>query len=142
MLGGVCGGLSAYLRIDATFVRIFFVLLALADGIGVLLYMILWFVLPLEGSSGSSFERNVSRSTHEMAQRGRQIAGEVRQGWQTGLHPQLPIIAGVTLILVGAFSLLKSLGLAWLQWLDAAVIWPLLLIVAGIVLLIRRGREL
>jgi phage shock protein PspC (stress-responsive transcriptional regulator) len=46
MLGGVCGGIAAYLRIDSSIVRILFALLTLGFGTGILVYLVLWMVLP------------------------------------------------------------------------------------------------
>jgi phage shock protein PspC (stress-responsive transcriptional regulator) len=47
ILGGVCSGLASYLRIDPTIVRILFALITFGGfGSGVLLYIILWIVLP------------------------------------------------------------------------------------------------
>ncbi len=46
MLGGVCGGLGEYLEADPTIIRIAFVLLALLGGHGILLYLILWVIMP------------------------------------------------------------------------------------------------
>ena len=47
MLGGVCGGLAAYLRMDSSVVRIIYALLILGSfGTALLLYIILWVVLP------------------------------------------------------------------------------------------------
>ena len=51
MIAGVCGGLAAYFGIDTVIVRILFVLFGLAGGPGVLLYIILWVVMP-EDTSG------------------------------------------------------------------------------------------
>ena len=48
MIAGVCAGLGRYLGIDATIVRIIFVLLALFAMGGVLLYLILWLIMPME----------------------------------------------------------------------------------------------
>ncbi len=48
MLGGVCGGLAEALDIDPTIVRLIFVLLALLGGHGILLYIILWLIMPNE----------------------------------------------------------------------------------------------
>ncbi len=48
MVGGVCGGLAEYLNIDPTIIRLVFVLLALLGGHGLLLYLILWLVVPPE----------------------------------------------------------------------------------------------
>ena len=50
-LAGVCGGLGEYLNIDPTLVRLFFVLLALTGGHGVLLYLILCVIMPPAGQS-------------------------------------------------------------------------------------------
>ena len=49
MLAGVCGGVAQSLGIDATIVRVVFVLLALGGVFpGVLAYLICWFVMPPE----------------------------------------------------------------------------------------------
>jgi phage shock protein PspC (stress-responsive transcriptional regulator) len=47
-LGGVCGGLAKHFNVDPTIVRLLFVLAALIEGIGVLLYLILWLIVPEE----------------------------------------------------------------------------------------------
>lgn len=49
VIAGVCGGLGQYFGIDPVLVRIIFVVLALAAGPGLLAYLILWLVIPLEG---------------------------------------------------------------------------------------------
>lgn len=48
MIAGVCAGLARYLGIDPTLVRIIFVLLAIFALGGVLLYLILWLIMPME----------------------------------------------------------------------------------------------
>ncbi|HEY4692816.1 MAG TPA: PspC domain-containing protein [Bellilinea sp.] len=48
MLGGVCAGLAKYFTLDPTVVRLIFVLLFIMAGQGLLLYLILWLVVPLE----------------------------------------------------------------------------------------------
>ena len=49
MIAGVCGGLGNYFGINPTLVRIGFVLLGLPGGApGILLYVILWVVMPEE----------------------------------------------------------------------------------------------
>ncbi len=47
-LAGVCGGLAQYFGIDPTIVRVLFVLLALAGGPGLILYIILALIVPEE----------------------------------------------------------------------------------------------
>jgi phage shock protein C len=47
-IGGVCGGLGEYFTIDPVIVRILFVLGFLTFGMGVILYLILWIMMPEE----------------------------------------------------------------------------------------------
>lgn len=46
MVGGVSGGLAEYSGIDAVLWRVGFVGLTLAGGAGVLLYLLLWVLVP------------------------------------------------------------------------------------------------
>ena len=47
MIGGVCGGLGRYLKIDPVLVRLAFVLLTLSGGAGPLVYLLLLILMPL-----------------------------------------------------------------------------------------------
>ncbi len=47
-VAGVCGGIAEYLAIDPTLVRILWVLLGMAGGPGVVLYVIMAAVVPEE----------------------------------------------------------------------------------------------
>jgi phage shock protein C len=47
IIGGVCGGIAEYFDVDPVLVRVVLVVVALMGGTGVLLYLILWAVLPL-----------------------------------------------------------------------------------------------
>ena len=49
-VAGVCAGFADYLGWDVTLVRIIYALLTISTvGTGVLLYIILWMIMPLEG---------------------------------------------------------------------------------------------
>jgi phage shock protein C len=45
-LAGVCGGIAEYLGWDPTLVRLLWIVLTLAGGSGILIYLILWVVMP------------------------------------------------------------------------------------------------
>ncbi len=47
IIGGVASGLAIFLGINITLVRIIFILFTLAHGFGILIYIILWFALPI-----------------------------------------------------------------------------------------------
>ena len=48
MIGGVCGGLAQYFKVDPVLVRLGFVLLTLGGGAGPLLYLLLLILTPLD----------------------------------------------------------------------------------------------
>lgn len=141
MLGGVCGGLGVYFRIDPTFIRLFFVILTVAGGFGVPLYLILWIVIPPEGhvtplGQGDQFNKE------ELKDR----AGMMRDdfvGAVSAPNQNVVRIVGIGLIAGGALLVLKQLDLSWLSWMDKIngnVIWAVLILAAGVALLIRGTR--
>jgi phage shock protein C len=46
-IAGVCAGLGAYFEVDATIIRLCWLLAVLLGGTGLLAYMVLWIILPL-----------------------------------------------------------------------------------------------
>lgn len=46
IIGGVCAGLANYFGWDATLMRVVWILLFLFAGTGLLLYIILWIIMP------------------------------------------------------------------------------------------------
>jgi phage shock protein PspC (stress-responsive transcriptional regulator) len=56
VVGGVCGGLSAYFRVDPIIFRLLFVIFFFAGGASILVYIILWIVLPKAESAAQKLE--------------------------------------------------------------------------------------
>jgi len=48
MVGGVCAGLGEYLQADPTIIRLVFALLTFAGMSGVLIYLVMWLIVPVE----------------------------------------------------------------------------------------------
>ena len=46
MIAGVCGGLAEYFNIDATLIRILFLLFAVCGGSGLVIYVVMWLIVP------------------------------------------------------------------------------------------------
>lgn len=46
MIAGVCGGIADFFGIDPTLVRVMFALLAIFGGGGILLYVVMWAIVP------------------------------------------------------------------------------------------------
>ena len=59
VLGGVCGGVSKATGIDAMWVRIGFVLVAVASGVMVVAYPLAWLLIPMEGQADNIAARAV-----------------------------------------------------------------------------------
>lgn len=47
IVAGVCGGIAEYFKIDPVLVRVLWLVFTLMGGAGVLLYIILWAVVPV-----------------------------------------------------------------------------------------------
>jgi phage shock protein PspC (stress-responsive transcriptional regulator) len=56
IIGGVCSGMGAYWDIDPIIIRVLFVALVLAGGIGILVYLILYIVLPEAKTTAQKIE--------------------------------------------------------------------------------------
>jgi len=139
MLGGVCGGLGDYLSLDTTLVRLFFALLFFGSGIGLLAYLALWIIMPSQSTAqaGRSFEENIKDSGEHFSERV-QTVGEEFGNAVRNPNPQAGVIIGIALIALGGILFVENLGVYWLRWVSFDVLWPVLLIIGGIVILQRR----
>lgn len=137
VIAGVCGGLGHYLGIDPIIIRIFFILLVLGQGAGVLVYIICWLAIPDESrATDSSMGENIHEGASEIAERARELGGDMRHV-ASDPNPQVRVWLGVGLVLAGGLFLLNNLNLTWLAWFNLSVLWPVLLILGGVVLLAR-----
>jgi phage shock protein PspC (stress-responsive transcriptional regulator) len=102
MLGGVCSGIGAYLKIDTTLVRVLFAILAFgAFGTGLVLYIILWAILPSRFLSPVAVTRKLYRDADQ------KVIGGVSSGiaqyfniavWIPRLIFALPLVIGIAKI--------------------------------------------
>lgn len=56
LIGGVCSGLSAYFGMDPVFLRLIFLIAFFGFGVGLLVYLILWIVLPEARTTAQKLE--------------------------------------------------------------------------------------
>lgn len=110
VIGGVCGGLATYFRIDPVLVRLAFVVFALAGGASVLLYIVLWIAVPV----GEVVP--IGETATFMGMRGSETTA-------------------IVLIAIGALWLLANIGVfSFINW---SLAWPLLLVALGAAMLLR-----
>ena len=55
-LAGVCGGVARHWNVDPVLVRVGWVLLALSGGVGVVLYVAAWLLVPADGATSSTMD--------------------------------------------------------------------------------------
>jgi phage shock protein C len=107
MIAGVCGGLGRYLGVDPVLLRIAFVVLAIAGGSGILIYIVAIIVIPEE------------RPGEDLG------AVHARTG------PTGRILVGTALIAFGTILLIDR----FVSWFDK-VIGPLTLVALGVAILV------
>lgn len=115
VIAGVCGGAGRYFGIDPLLIRIAFVVLTMAGGSGILIYLLAWLLIPEErpGDAGRLGPPA-----------GRGGAGAAR------------MVLGTVLIAAGAILLVQQFEPA-----VARVIWPLTLVALGILVVVQGIRR-
>jgi phage shock protein PspC (stress-responsive transcriptional regulator) len=131
VIAGVCAGLAQYFDIDVTLVRVVFVLLAMADGVGILAYFVLWVVVPEAGSLGAG---SVGDRTKGFADEVGKTAETIIQG--EGRGSGLRNLIGFFIIFVGLIALTNQLFPS--RWFNWDFLWPFFIIVIGLYILRRK----
>ena len=121
VLGGVCGGLGEYFGVDAVLIRIVAVALALSGGVGFLAYVIAWIAIPEEGTAGAE-PASYGSPPEPVPARTRANAA---------------MIAGAALVAVGTLTLLNRV----MPWVDGALVWPAIVVAAGVAILVSGRRR-
>jgi phage shock protein PspC (stress-responsive transcriptional regulator) len=116
VIAGVCGGLGRHFGIDPVILRLVFVILLLAGGSGILLYVVGWIAIPEERPGDA-------------------LGAPVREGERTGGGAE---VIGIVLVALGGFFLLREV---FPDVFDSDYVWPVLLIVIGLVVLARAAKR-
>ncbi|NQV08652.1 PspC domain-containing protein [Candidatus Woesearchaeota archaeon] len=119
VIAGVCGGIAEYFNIDTILIRLFAVLLVLADGIGVIMYIIAWVVIP---------ENPLQKDVKKVVEKAEK-SSKKKDGHGT-------ILLGLLIVIIGAILLLKNI----FSWINTSLIWAALLIVLGLYLIGRKSK--
>lgn len=118
VIAGVCGGLGEYFNIDPLIFRIVFVALTLADGAGLLIYIVMALILPNgEQPAGHMVEPSGSST-------------------MKGLFENKRNMVALLIIFVGVIALLNAiLPFQWFRW---DFFWPIVVIAIGLGLIIKK----
>jgi phage shock protein PspC (stress-responsive transcriptional regulator) len=147
VIAGVCAAIAERTRIHPLLVRLVFVVLALAKGIGVLLYVVLWALLPNDGerlkrnSLRGAVQGRLRNMVEEARTGGRSISRALNAGRGESSWPR-PLDRwwlGAAVALLGAVVLIGSFGL--FAWITAARALGLVAVAAGLGLLLSAGQR-
>ena len=129
MIGGVAGGLAESINLDVTLIRFLFILLVLVGGGGLILYVVLWIVLPLNENT------LININSNDMEEQKTKETGQdpsfTKQNQKFKRKDDGSLIAGLILISLGVIFLV----IRYVPRIDFGDLWPVILIVIGIVLL-------
>jgi phage shock protein C len=132
MIGGVAAGVANWIRADPALVRIAWALLVpLTAGAALLAYIVAWIVVPeeprrQEASSVAGEAATEAEATAPVA--------EADEGDDNG---RTALLVGGGLVVIGLWFLVRE----YLPEINWGLIWPLLLVGAGIVILVGASRR-
>jgi len=123
VIGGVAAGLADYFLIDPVLVRVLFVLVALFGGGGVLIYIVLWIVVPIQVSNPNDMYRHAS-THYKSAENAGVKSDETFMPIETSRQSNTGLIVGIVLIIDRL-----------MPWYNVTSLWPLILIALGIIII-------
>lgn len=148
VIAGVCGGLGAYFGIDPTIIRVIAVLSIFVGGTGVIAYLIMAIVIPLEGSSAAepkdTIRENVEDIKETASEIGRDIQSTVAKD-KVGAEEESMLRSrrlnwlGIAVIVFGVVLLLGNFNVFW--WFNWGILWPIPVIAIGILLIVAARRK-
>ncbi len=135
-IAGVAGGIAEHFNIDPVIVRIAFVLAALGGGSGILIYIVLWIVIPEAPVFNNTERDNTTNSTvnHIQSTTNMETQSEPKKE-KRNYHSNLT--GGLILITLGILFLIVR----FVPNIDFGDLWPIILIVIGITILLRNVRK-
>lgn len=122
IIGGVCGGFAEHFDIDPLWVRLVMILLLFLEGIGFILYIILWILIPKNPNHKTSEKTYVEEKIHQIKDKTQNEVPPKKKG-----H----FFVGGALIILGILFLFDN----FFSFLRSEIVWPVLLIGVGIILL-------
>ena len=133
IIAGVAGGLGDFFNVDTTLIRFIFILITIFGGGGILLYIILWLIMPNESSISVISKESIGKNADEIKKRAQDFAKDLRLNSTRANSRKL---FGLIIIILGIVFLFDNLG--FLKFFNLAKLWPLLLVVIGIAILAKR----
>lgn len=129
VIGGVCGGLAETFGIDSTLVRLVFLVAFIFGGTGLLLYLILWVIIPTK----KNISKSVNDTIHENIEELKETATNFGKNIKTDNNNKMFI--GIVVIAMGIIFLMNNFGY---HVVSISKLWPLVIIALGFMMISRK----
>lgn len=133
VIAGVAGGLGKYFNVDPNIIRILFVLLTIFGGSGLIIYIVLWLVIPSESSPQNVTSESIKSNIEDMKYKTQTFAQNLRVRKDT---ENSKFWWAIIIIGIGFLFLLNNYGI--LAPIDLERLWPLILIFFGLLVLLHK----
>lgn len=67
MIAGVASGIADYFGVDVTLIRVLFVVTAIFGGFGLVVYIVMWILVPEEGSGRAMIDNMIDSASEKPA---------------------------------------------------------------------------
>ncbi len=125
VIAGVCTGLGEYFEIDPVLIRALFIIALFSGGIGIMLYIVLWVIMPTEETALSP---QPSSEPSELSETDESVFCEKHKG---------TVVTGLVLVGLGTFFLIREL----FPMLSFKYMLPIILIAIGIIIVFNALRK-
>lgn len=127
---GVCGGLGEYFEIDSLVIRLLFLLLTITGGAGIILYIVMAIIIPVEGRKEKEKKEKAEDGVKEVEEKAEELVDGIKhRKW----HAETKSVIGFIIVLIGLNILFEQVfkfnPLYWINW---GVVWSLIIIIIGI----------
>jgi len=148
VIAGVCGGLGAYFGVDPTIIRVVAVASIFVGGAGIVAYLILAIIVPLEGTTAAEPKDTIKENVEDIKETADQLGRDIRSTVVqedvdteevAALRSRRFNWLGIAVLVFGVVLLLGNFNVFW--WFNWGILWPIPVIAIGILLIIVARRK-
>jgi phage shock protein PspC (stress-responsive transcriptional regulator) len=149
IFAGVCGGLADYFDIDATIIRLLFILIVAFGGSGLIVYLLLWLIMPKSSNEPAIItEEKVKEVAQEIKERAEEFRENIKKddsqsrahNHSRDLNRRRGGLFGWVLLVLGLVFLFNSFAPTWMR-VHFFSYWPLILVFLGLIMIVNSNKK-